>query len=104
MDIFWNYTIHKQARGSTKWRENYCYIKLFSIILGMFTNVVAKWPRNAHDSFIFHDSLIYDKQNDEIKDLEDGFLIGDSGYGCKPFLMTPYPTPVHSTRRPSMRL
>ena len=29
--------------------------------------------------------------NDELKDLEDGFLIGDSGYGCKPFIMTPYP-------------
>ena len=29
--------------------------------------------------------------NDELKDLEDGFLIGDSGYGCKPFKMTPYP-------------
>ena len=59
----------------------------------MFTNVVAKWPGNAHDSFIFQDSLIYDKLNDELKDLEDGFLIGDSGYGCKPFIMTPYPHP-----------
>ena len=59
----------------------------------MFTNVVAKWPGNAHDSFIFQDSLIHDKLNDEINDLEDGFLIGDSGYGCEPFLMTPYPRP-----------
>ena len=47
----------------------------------------------SHDFFIFQDSLIYDKLNDEIKDLEDGFLIGDSGYGCKLFLMTPYPHP-----------
>ena len=37
----------------------------------------GKGPGNAHDSFIFQDSLIYDKLNDEIKDLEDGFLIGD---------------------------
>ena len=59
----------------------------------MFTNVVAKWPGNADDSFIFQDSLIHDKPNNEIKDLEDGFLIGDSGYGCKPFLMTPYSRP-----------
>ena len=67
--------------------------KIVLIILCTFTNVVAKWPGNAHDSFIFQDSLIYDKLNDEMKDLEDGFLIGDSGYGCKPFLMTPYPHP-----------
>ena len=31
--------------------------------------------------------------NDELKDLEDGFLIGDSGYGCKPLIMIPYPHP-----------
>ena len=47
-----------------------------------------KWPQNAHDSFIFQDRLI--SLNDELKELEDGFLIGDSGYGCKPFIMTPY--------------
>ena len=88
--IIW---INKQTQGSTKWSENHYYIKLFTIILGMFTNVVAKWPGNAHDSFTFQDSLIYDKLNDELKDLEDGFLIGDSGYGCKPFIMTPYPHP-----------
>ena len=85
--------INKQTQGSMKWSENHYYIKLFTVILGMFTNVVAKWPGNAHDSFIFQDSLIYDKLNDELKDLEDGFLIGDSGYGCKPFIMTPYPHP-----------
>ena len=85
--------IHKQTQWSTKWSENHYYIKLFTIILGMFTNVVAKWPGNAHDSFIFQDSLIYVKLNDELRDLEDGFLIGDSGYGCKPFIMTPYPHP-----------
>ena len=85
--------IHKQTQGRTKWSENHYYIKLFAISLGMFTNVVAKWPGNAHDSFIFQDSLIYDKLNDELKDLEDGFLIGSSGYGCKPFIMTPYPHP-----------
>ncbi|XP_032238952.1 putative nuclease HARBI1 [Nematostella vectensis] len=60
---------------------------------GLFTNVVAKWPGNAHDSFIFQDSGIHDKLQLEHKSVEDGVLIGDSGYGCKPFLMTPFPHP-----------
>ena len=95
--------IDKQAQGSTKWRENHYYIKLFTISLGTFISVVANWPGNAHDFFIFRDSLIYDKLNDEIKDLETSLLVF-SGYGGKPCIMTPYPTPVQSTRRPSMRL
>ena len=71
---------HKQAQGGTRWRENRYYIKLFTIILGAFTNVVANWPGNAYNSFIFQDSLIYDKLNDEIKHLEaHGFPIGDIG-------------------------
>ncbi|XP_048581429.1 uncharacterized protein LOC116601989 isoform X1 [Nematostella vectensis] len=59
----------------------------------LFTNVVAKWPGNAHDSFIFQDSGIHDKLQLEHKSIEDGVLIGESGYGCKPFLITPFPHP-----------
>ena len=60
----------------------------------MFTNVVARWPGSTHDSFIFRDSRIGQQLNIQHQSLEDGLLLGDSGYPCKPYLMTPYPNPV----------
>jgi len=52
----------------------------------MFTNVVARWPGSVHDSRIFSNSEICARlANNEIR----GWLLGDSGYGCKPYLMTP---------------
>ena len=60
----------------------------------MFTNVVARWPGSTHDSFIFRDSRIGQQLNIQHQSLEDGLLLGDSGYPCKPYLMTPYLNPV----------
>ncbi|CAG2257465.1 HARBI1 [Mytilus edulis] len=64
---------------------------------GKFTNIVAKWPGSTHDSFIFRNSDvgIHLDQNHRGFDV-DGLLLGDSGYACKPYLMTPYLRP--STR------
>lgn len=65
---------------------------------GKFTNIVAKWPGSTHDSFIFRNSDvgIHLDQNHRGFDV-DGLLLGDSGYACKPYLMTPYLRP--STRQ-----
>ncbi|XP_052260338.1 putative nuclease HARBI1 [Dreissena polymorpha] len=52
-----------------------------------FVDVVAKWPGSVHDSRIFHESAI--RQRFERGEI-DGLLLGDSGYGCKRYLMTPY--------------
>ena len=62
-------------------------------ISGMFTNIVARWPGSTHDSFIFSDSQIGQQLNAQQQSLEDGLLLGDSGYPCKPYLMTPYLNP-----------
>ena len=57
----------------------------------MVTNVVARWPGSTHDSHIFRTSAI--GRHLEGNGLTDGVLLGDSGYACSPFLMTPYLDP-----------
>ncbi|XP_013383007.1 putative nuclease HARBI1 [Lingula anatina] len=55
------------------------------------TNMVVKWPGSVHDSRIF-------RQSNLCRHLENaphcGFLLGDSGYGCRPFLLTPFHNPA----------
>lgn len=56
------------------------------------TNIVARWPGSAHDSTIFNDSPL-------CADLENGrypnsLLLGDSGYPCRSYLLTPFLRPV----------
>ena len=61
---------------------------------GMFTNIVARWPGSTHDSFVFSNSHIGQKLESQPHSIEDGLLLGDSGYPCKPYLMTPYLNPT----------
>lgn len=55
-------------------------------------DVVAKWPGSVHDSWIWNECGLKRK-------FEDGtipgscHLLGDSGYPCKPWLLTPYLQP-----------
>lgn len=65
------------------------------LTVGLFTNVVAKWPGSTHDSFVFTNSLIHERLESNHA-FEDGYLLGDSGYPCKPFLMTPYPNTANA--------
>ncbi|XP_041356770.1 putative nuclease HARBI1 [Gigantopelta aegis] len=55
-----------------------------------FVNIVAHWHGSVHDRRIFDNSLM--KQIFEDGGI-DGFLIGDSGYPCLPYLMTPLLNP-----------
>ena len=48
----------------------------------LFTNVVARWPGSTHDSLILLNSAVY--TNFETGQYPDGWLLGDSGYSCKP--------------------
>lgn len=55
-----------------------------------FTSVCASWPGSVHDSRIWREfSLCRQFQRGE----HNGILLGDSGYPCKRFLMTPYLNP-----------
>jgi hypothetical protein len=49
-----------------------------------FTNIVVKWPGSTHDSFILNNSGIPDAMTGI-----NGWLLGDSGYPLKKWLMTP---------------
>ncbi|CAC5408912.1 HARBI1 [Mytilus coruscus] len=59
-----------------------------------FLNVVANWPGSCHDSFIFKTSNLgrYMETRHRGYDM-DGVLLGDSGYPCKRYIVTPYLRP-----------
>ena len=50
-------------------------------------NLVARWPGATHDSFMFGASAIHDEL--ERGEFHGNWLLGDSGYPCRPYLMTP---------------
>ncbi|KAI5628674.1 putative nuclease HARBI1, partial [Silurus asotus] len=56
----------------------------------IITNVEAKWPGSVHDARIFRkSSLCQTFQQGQY----NGYLLGDRGYPCLPYLMTPYLEP-----------
>lgn len=57
----------------------------------VFYNIVARWPGSVHDSRIFENSPI----SDDLRDgrLLHGHLLGDSGYPCRRYLLTPLMNP-----------
>ncbi|XP_052230655.1 putative nuclease HARBI1 [Dreissena polymorpha] len=60
---------------------------------GMFTSVNACWPGCCHDSHIFRMSKLGQHMANHHQDPERGYLLGDSGYPCRPFLLTPFLQP-----------
>ena len=66
---------------------------------GVFLDVVAKWPGSHHDSFILRSSGLSDRF--EEGEFEDSWLIGDSRYRLKTWLMTPISGPQTSGEKKS---
>lgn len=64
----------------------------------MFTNVVARWPGSTHDSYLFRSSSICSYLENNHRSLDNGILLGDSGYACSPFLTTPYNNPRNAAQ------
>ncbi|KAH7959121.1 hypothetical protein HPB49_008353 [Dermacentor silvarum] len=59
-----------------------------------FYDVVASWPGSAHDSRIFDSSrarVLYETG------AIPGILLGDMGYACRSYLMTPLKDPAQGT-------
>jgi hypothetical protein len=50
-------------------------------------NIVARWPGSTHDSHIFHSSRV--RHDFEIGIYGKNVLVGDSGYSCTNYLITP---------------
>ncbi|XP_044754191.1 putative nuclease HARBI1 isoform X2 [Coccinella septempunctata] len=57
-----------------------------------FQNVVARWPGSSHDATIFNHSDL--KEYCEQGRLANSWLLGDSAYPCKPYLLTPILNPT----------
>ena len=55
-----------------------------------FTDVVAKWPGSQHDATIFENSNV----RTHLEGLENSWLLGDSGYPLRKYLITPKLHPV----------
>lgn len=54
------------------------------------TSICAKWPGSVHDSRIWRESALCQQFENGV---HSGFLLGDSGYPCKRYLMTPFLNP-----------
>uniref|UniRef100_A0A672ZN21 Putative nuclease HARBI1 n=1 Tax=Sphaeramia orbicularis TaxID=375764 RepID=A0A672ZN21_9TELE len=59
---------------------------------GVITNIVAKYPGSAHDSFILRNSVLFSKLRDG--EYGDGLILGDSAYPLRPYLLTPVLNPT----------
>lgn len=59
-------------------------------------NVVASWPGSTHDSRIFNESTLKDKLVDLPGRLH---LLGDKGYPCLRYLLTPLSSPRNAAER-----
>lgn len=60
------------------------------------TNIVVRWPGSTHDSRIFDECQI---KNDFEQGHISGYLLGDPGYACMSYLMTPLRNPVTRAER-----
>jgi len=56
-----------------------------------FIDLTVKQPGSVHDSTMFKASGFGKKCALGI--YGEGFVLGDSGYGCTPYLLTPYNAP-----------
>ncbi|XP_030848477.1 putative nuclease HARBI1 [Strongylocentrotus purpuratus] len=65
---------------------------------GKMTSIVARWPGSTHDSRIFSECTL----KEQLEARADGseLLLGDSGYPCLPYLLTPLLRPQG---RPNVR-
>ena len=61
-------------------------------------NVVAKWPGSVHDSRVLRQSQLFADMESGDKPV-DGFILGDSGYMLRNWLLTPIPNPSTKKER-----
>lgn len=54
-----------------------------------FVDLVARWPGSQHDAFIFDNCAL----KEYLEESDPGFLLGDSGYPLRRYLLTPVLNP-----------
>lgn len=60
-----------------------------------FTSIEARWPGSVHDSRIWRNSPV----RQLMQRTTHTVLLGDSGYGIQPWLMTPFINPVNDAQK-----
>lgn len=55
-----------------------------------FTFVSVRWPGSCHDSFVLKQTNLWDEFEGGLR---EGVILGDSGYPCRSWLMTPVSVP-----------
>jgi len=63
---------------------------------GYISDVVACWPGSVHDSTIFDNSHVRFLMESSVN---DGYLVGDAGYSCRRYLLTPVTNPVSNAAK-----
>lgn len=63
---------------------------------GRFLNIVVDWPGSVHDSTILQRSKI---GAEFATGQRRGILLGDNGYGCQTWLLTPFLNPVGDVQK-----
>ncbi|XP_052760293.1 putative nuclease HARBI1 [Mya arenaria] len=66
---------------------------------GVFTSINAIWPGSTHDAHVFRTSELFHFMETHHHGLEDGILLGDSAYPCKPYMLTPYLHPANEAQQ-----
>ncbi|XP_052226180.1 putative nuclease HARBI1 [Dreissena polymorpha] len=64
----------------------------------MIMDVVARWPGSTHDSRILRGSGLWQVFDRNLLPQNDHFLLGDSGYPCKRWPLTPYVRPANNAQ------
>lgn len=66
-------------------------VQLVCDATGFITNAVIRWPGSVHDSTIFDNCHLRGQlETSQIS----GYLVGDGGYACRRYLLTPLLNPV----------
>jgi len=82
------------------YRNRKCYfsvnVQLICDCSGYISDVVARWPGSVHDSTVFDNSHVRALLETSP---QDGYLVGDSGYACRRYLLTPLLNPVSNAEQ-----
>ncbi|GFX83872.1 putative nuclease HARBI1 [Trichonephila clavipes] len=75
-------------------RKNYFALNVQTVVDSdlVIRNVVARWPGSAHDSTVFNNSAACLSLRTNAL-YQDFHLLGDTGYACEKYLLTPFGNP-----------
>ncbi|CAK5089878.1 unnamed protein product [Meloidogyne enterolobii] len=58
-----------------------------------FYDASVRWPGSTHDSRVFKNSRLFERLSSGWRPFHGAFLLGDSGYPLRDYILTPIPNP-----------